>query len=145
MTLRLTEISGGLPPAGRGNAGRFTPCRTGERRLQWGGLPPAGRGNAGRGNAGRFTPLPDVGTPILECGGLPPAGRGNAGRFTPCRTGERRFGMWRFTPLPDGGTPIWNVAVYPLPDGGTRIWIVAVYAGYGNVTATIANVLPVLL
>ena len=165
MTLRVTEISGGLPPAGRGNAGRFTPlpdggtpiamrrftpCRTGERRAVY--------------------PLPDGGTPILECGGLPPcqtgerravyppAGRGNADigmrRFTPCRTGERRavyppagrgnadlecgglppcrtgarrFGMWRFTPLPDGGTPI---------------WIVAVYAGYGNVTATIANVLP---
>ena len=66
----------------------------------------------------------------MQCDGLPPAGRGNAGRFTP---------------LLDGGTPIWNVAVYPLPDGGTPIWNVAVYAGYGNVTATIANVLPVLL
>ena len=61
---------------------------------------------AGRGNAGRFTPLPDGGTPIAmrrftplpdggTPGGLPPAGRGNAD-----------IGMWRFTPLPDGGTPI---------------------------------------
>ena len=103
------------PPAGRGNAGRFTPCWTGERRLQ--------------------------------CGGLPPAGRGNAGRFTPCRTGERRYWNVAVYPLPDGGTPnaMWNAMwrFTPLPDGGTPIWIVAVHAGYGNVTATIANVLPV--
>ena len=139
VTLRVTEISGGLPPAGRGNAVRFTPCRAGERRLQCGGLPPCRTGERRYWNVAVY-PLPDGGTPgglppcrtgerRMQCGGLPPAGRGNAGRFTPCRTGERRFGMWRFTPLPDGGTPI---------------WIVAVYAGYGNVTATIANVLPII-
>ena len=99
------------PPAGWGNAGRFTPSRTGERRLQCGGLLPAGRGNAGRftpcragerrywnvavhpcrtGNYGRFTPC-RIGERRLQCGGLPP-----------CRTGERRA-VYR-APLPDGGT-----------------------------------------
>ena len=127
------------PPAGQGNAGRFTPLPDGGTPiLECGGLPPCRTGelravyplpDGGTPNAmWRFTPLPDGGTP----GGLPPAGRGNAdlecGGLPPCRTGARRFGMWRFTP--------------PLPDGGTPIWIVAVYAGYGNVTATIANVLP---
>ena len=139
MTLRVTEISGGLPPAGRRNAGRFTPagrgnadcneavypCRTGERRAFY---PPARRGNADIG-MWRFTPLPTRGTP----GGLPPAGRGNAEcnvAVYPLPDGGTPGGL----PLPDGGTPIWNVAVYPLPGGGTPIWNVAVYppAGRGH-------------
>ena len=130
--------------AGHGDKWRFTPCRTGERRAVY----PAGWGNADC-NVAVYPPPP-------------PCRTGERRAVYPCRTstGERRYwkvavyplpdggtpnAMWRFTPLPDGGTPIWNVAVYPLPDGGTPIWIVAVYAGYGNVTATIANVLPVLL
>ena len=140
MTLRVTEISGGLSPCRTGERRAVYPLTDGERRLQCGGLPPAGRGNAGG--------LPPCRTGERRYWNVavyppPPARRGNAGRFTPCRTGN----AGRFTPLPDGGTPIWNVAVYPLPDGGTSIWnvavyplpdggtpiwIVAVYASYGN-------------
>ena len=112
VTLRVTEISGGLPP-----------CRTGERRAVY-PPPPAGRGNA------------DCNEAVY-----PPAGWGIAGRFTPCRTGERRYWNVAVYPLPDGGTPgglplpdggtpnaMWwftpcrtgeRRAVYPLPDGGT--------------------------
>ena len=97
VTLRVTEISGGLPP-----------CRTGERRIGMRRFTPLPDGGTRNWNEAVY-PLPDGGTPgglppcwtgerRMQCGGLPPAGRGNAGRFTP---------------LPDGGTPIWNVAVYP--------------------------------
>ena len=101
--------SGGLPPSQTGNAGRFTACRTGERGVVY---TPAGRGNArqftpaGRGNARQFTPA-GRGNADWECGGLPPAGRGTMGSLP--------------LPLPDGGTLIWNVAVYPCRTGERRL------------------------
>ena len=63
--------------------------------------------------------LADIGSVVarrLDCtwvwiGKSDAAGHGYiSGGLPPCRTGERRFGMWRFTPpppLPDGCTPIW--------------------------------------